>query len=165
MSFNALLPLLVAYCRRLVSRFRSDIFRSRYTTDGGHKGLPDAALRGQRLLAVFRQFVKTSPPLPGFLHPAAFDPAALFQPVKQEIKRGGVELQHAVRARLDQLADLVTMARAGLQQRQDEQFGAALLQLAVDFLRIDSWHNNILCNKLYCVKRNPLALRQRGMKC
>src|SRR5215813_13412430 len=72
---------------------------------------------GERLLAVFRQFVKTSPPLPGFLHPTAFDPAALFQPVKQEIKRGGVELQHAVRARLDQLADFVTMTRAGLQQR------------------------------------------------
>src|SRR5215468_7221926 len=138
MSFNALISLLVVSSCCLVSCFRSDIFRSRYTTDGGHKGLPDAALRGQRLLAVLRQFVKTSPPLPGFLHPTAFDPAALFQPVKQEIKRGGVELQHAVRARLDQLAEFVAMARAGLQQRQDEQFRAALLQLAVEFLRIDS---------------------------
>src|SRR5215471_10049109 len=87
--------------RCLISCFRSDIFRSRYAIDGGHKGLPDAALRGQRLLAVFRQFVKTPPPLPGLLHPTAFDPAALFQPVKQQIKRGGVELQHAVRTRLD----------------------------------------------------------------
>src|SRR5262249_33430153 len=157
MSFNALLPLLVAYCRRLVSRFRSDIFRSRYTTDGGHKGLPDAALRGQRLLAVFRQFVKASPPLPGFLHPTAFDPAALFQPVKQQIKRRGVELQRAIRARLDQLAEFVTMARAGFQQRQDKQFGATLFQLTFEFLSIEILHNNILCNKLYLVKNKSPA--------
>src|SRR5215470_9207473 len=117
MAVSRVGPSFTPASRRLISCFQSGIFRSRYAIDGGHKRLPDASLRSQRLLAVFRQFVITSPPLPGFLHPTAFDPAAIFQPVEQEIKRGGVELQHAVRARLDQLADFVTMARAGLQQR------------------------------------------------
>src|SRR5262249_19879892 len=87
------------------------------------------------------------------------------QPVRQELKRRGVELQRAIRARLDQLAEFVTMALAGFQKRQNKQFSAALLQLTLEFFSIDILHNNILCNKLHRVKRKTQATQKKCVKC
>ena len=70
-------------------------------------------------------------PLPGLLDPAPLDQPAGFHPVEQRIERGGVKGQDAVRPLLDQLGDLVAVARALLEQRQDQHLGAALLQRRV----------------------------------
>src|SRR5262245_110722 len=99
------------------------------------------------------------PPLAGFFHPPTFDPAAIFQSIEQRVERGGVEFQHAVRSLLDQFADFVAVAWADLQERENEQFGAALLQLAVGFLIIDSLHKHILRSRLLCVKGNSPDMR------
>src|SRR5215510_13262875 len=121
----------------LISDFHSGMFESRHAVDGSDERLPDRALRGQYLPAVFCQLVIAPPPLPGFLHPLALNPAALFQPVEQRIKRSRVELEHAIRAPLDQFAELVTVPHSSFQQRQDEQLGAALLQFTIKFLGIN----------------------------
>src|SRR5712692_8120584 len=70
---------------------------------------PLVPLSGQHLSALGGQPVVASPSLPGFLHPAAFDPAALLQPVEEGIERGDVEAQRAVGTRLDEFVDFVAV--------------------------------------------------------
>src|SRR5215510_3046028 len=118
--------------RCLISFFHSGMFGPGDAIDCRHKGFPGTALCRQDLLTFPCQAVITAPPLAGFLHPTAFDPAAFFQPVEERVERSYIEFQHAVRPRLDQLADFITMTLASLQKREDQQFSAALLQLAVE---------------------------------
>lgn len=69
--------------------------------------------------------------LAGSLHPTPFEPAPLLQAIKQGIQSGRAEAQFATGSGFDQLANLVAVALPGLDQGQDEELGAALLQLAV----------------------------------
>src|SRR5258706_16145394 len=118
--------------RCLTSFFQSGMFGSGYAIDRGHERFPCVALCGEHLPACRSQLVITSPPLSGLLHPAALDPAAFLEPVEQRVERCNVKTQGAFRARLDKFADLVAVPGPDLDQRQDQQLGAALLQLAVD---------------------------------
>jgi hypothetical protein len=56
----------------------------------------------------------------------------MLEPVEQRIERGCLEADLPSRALVDQLADLITMAGPVLDQRQDEELGAAFLELAIE---------------------------------
>src|SRR5262245_62814930 len=121
--------------------------------DRGHERLPGAALRRQYFPAFGRQFVITPPPLPGLLHPLALDPAALFQPVEQWIERGDVEAQRAARTGFDQFGNLVSVPGPNLNQRENQQLGAALLQFADrKSTRLNSSHLGI-SYAVFCLKK------------
>src|SRR5262245_58331120 len=93
------------------------------TVDRGDEVLPPAALGREDLAPRGRQPVVAAAPLAGLLDPLAPDPAALLEPVQQRIEGRNAEAQRAAGAVLDQLADLVAMPRAGLDERQDQQLG------------------------------------------
>src|SRR5688572_16183172 len=64
--------------------------------------------------------------LAGSLHPAAGDQPPLLEPVEHGVERRDVELEDAVRALLDQFADLVAVPGPVLDQRQHQDLRAAL---------------------------------------
>src|SRR5215467_12247981 len=113
-----------------MSRFHSGMFGSGDAADRGHEGLPRAALRLQHFLPFGRQFVIAPPPLPGLLHPLPLNPAPLLKPVEQRIERCDMETQRPARTGLDQFGNVVAVPGPDLDEREDQQLGAALLQFA-----------------------------------
>src|SRR5258708_3294577 len=93
---------------------------------------PGVALRLEHLFARRRKPVAAAAALAGLFNPGALNPAALLEPVQQRIERGDAELQHAARPRFDQLAEVVAVTRLVLDERQNEQLGAPLFQLAIE---------------------------------
>src|SRR6476661_6014100 len=53
--------------------------------------------------------IEAAAALAGLLHPAPFDPAALFELVQKRVQRRRLELEPAVRPLVDQLRDFVAM--------------------------------------------------------
>src|SRR5262245_33066854 len=100
---------------------------SRKRSDRTHEPLPRLALLREHAMTLCGQVVETSAPLTGLLDPAPFQPAALFEPIEQRIKRCNVKLDLAARLGLDELADLVPVPRAHLDARQDDELCGALL--------------------------------------
>ena len=49
---------------------------------------------------------------------------------------------------MDQLAELVAVTRLRLEQREDQQLGGSLLQLAVEGTRVDVCHRQIVCRQI-----------------
>src|SRR5512146_3506449 len=98
---------------------------------GSDKLQPCVALLCKHLAAGGGELVIAAAALPALLHPAALDPAALLQPVKQRIKRGDVETNGPAGLVLNELADLIAVARPRLQQGEDQQLGATLFQFAM----------------------------------
>src|SRR5215813_7438063 len=139
-----------ARCWR-TSRFHSGMFGSGDAADRGHEGLPRAALRLQHFLPFGRQFVIAPPPLPGLLHPLPLDPASLLKPVEQRIERGDVETQRPARTRLDKFGNVVAVPWPDLDEREDQQLGAALLQFAVEYSSVYICHSHILRRLIYGV--------------
>src|SRR6185503_634206 len=82
------------------------------------------------------------------LHPAPLQPPPLLQPVEKGIERRDVEAQASVRARLDELADLVAVARTGFEQGEDEELRRALLELPVQHAAQHSRHSHICYTRL-----------------
>src|SRR5262245_5739726 len=142
-----------AASRSMTSRFHSGMFGSGDAADRGHEGLPRASLRLQHFLPFGRQFVIAPPPLPGLLHPLPLDPAPLLKPVEQRIERGDVETQRPARTRLDQFGNVVAVPWPDLDEREDQQLGAALLQFAVENSSVYICHSHILCRRIYGVNR------------
>src|SRR5206468_2655858 len=99
--------------------------------DGGNKFAPAGALCGQDFSAIGGETIIAASALARFFDPTSPDPAALLQAIKQGIERSDVELDDATGAALDQTPDVVTVPRLSFDQRKDEQFGAALLKLAI----------------------------------
>src|SRR5258706_4066230 len=130
----------------LMPRGHSGMFDSGVSVDGVGELAPRAALRREDARTGGGQPVVAAPALARFLDPAADDPAALLEPVQQRIQRGDAEFQHAARSRLDQLAQVVAVARLIFDERQDEELGAPLLELAVQGARLDILHSDILPN-------------------
>src|SRR6185295_10378371 len=91
-----------------------------------------------------RQTVVATPPLAGLLDPAAMDPAPLLEPVEQRIERRDAKLQDAVRARLDELAQVVPVPGLILDERENQQLRAPFFQLAVEHRGLDIRHSDIL---------------------
>ena len=88
------------------------------------------------------QAVEAAAPLASLFDPSPLQPSALFQAIEQGIERGDVELELSVRALLDQLADFVAVPGPRFEDRQDDELGGSLLQLAIEdaFIR---WHSHI----------------------
>src|SRR5262249_31320238 len=105
---------------------------------------PGAALRFEHAGAGGRQPVVAPAALPRLLDPAALNPAAFLEAIEQRVERRDAGLEHAARAELDELAEVVAMARLVLDERQDQQFGAALLQFPVEHPRSHVLHSDIL---------------------
>src|SRR3954463_4216055 len=113
-------------------RFQSGMFGPRDELNRLDELAPVITLRGEHLAAFCRQPIKAPAALARLLDPSPRDPAALFEPVEERIERGHLELQPPAGSLLDQLADLVAMPCAGLDQRKDQQLGAAFLHLAIE---------------------------------
>src|SRR5580704_3431710 len=111
--------------RRRISGFHSGIFCLRDAIDAGDKFAPAAKLRSEDSAALASDPIITAAALAAFFNPAAKQPAATFQAVEHGVKRGHVERYCAARALLDEFADFVTVARASLDEREDEEFGTA----------------------------------------
>src|SRR5262245_46473045 len=120
------------------------MFHSRDAANGQDEFAPRVALRRQDVGADRRQPVIAAPPLPGFLDPATEDPAALLEAIEQGIERGDAEFQDAARSRLDELAEVVAMTRLIFEQRENQELGAALLELAVEHAVFHVLHSDIL---------------------
>src|SRR5262245_50797547 len=110
--------------------------------DGGNEVAPAAALGGEHFAALGGEAIEAAPALAGLLDPGAANPAALVEAVEERIERGDVEAERALGAGLDEAGDLVAVAGAGVDEREDEQLGAALLELAVG--GVDMCHFNRL---------------------
>src|ERR671924_659805 len=100
-----------------------------YGPDEGFPGLP---LLGQYAASRGREPIEASSPLACLLDPAAFDPAAVLEAEQRGVERGKSERQLAARARLNQLANLISVAGTTLEQRQDEHLDAALFQFRAE---------------------------------
>src|SRR5262245_24811286 len=125
-------------------RGHSGMFDSCDAVDRLDELAPRAALRRQHGGAGRRQPVVAAPALAGLLDPAALDPPALFEAIEQRIERRRAESEHAARSRFDQLAEVVAVAGLILDQREDEELGAALFQLAIEHARLYILHSDIL---------------------
>src|SRR5262245_10563001 len=110
---------------------------------------PRLALPREHAASLSRDFVVAPSPLARLFHPRALDPRALFESVEQRVQRVDVEGELAARARLDQLAQLVAMSRAGVEQREDQQLRRAFLQLAVQGAGVDVCHRQIIYRQTY----------------
>jgi hypothetical protein len=71
----------------------------------------------------------TATALSGLLDPAAGDPPPLLEPVERGVERRQGEGQRPVRPLLDAAGDLVAVQVVVLDQRQDQQLGAAAFRL------------------------------------
>jgi len=105
--------------------------------ESGEKVLPCAALLDQDLMSGGCDLIETAAPLSGLLNPATLDQRAFFEAVKKRVERGNVKLEHAVRAGFDELGNLVPMASAFFDERENEHLSAAALQLPIQ-------HSNLL---------------------
>ena len=70
-----------------------------------------------------------------FLDPPSDDPSVLLQSVEQRIERSHMKSQSPARSELNQLRNVIPMARLILEQREHEKLGAALFPLGVRQVR------------------------------
>ena len=54
-----------------------------------------------------------------------------------------MELELSVRARFDELADVIAVARPWFEDREDDELGRPFFQLAVEDPGLISWHSHI----------------------
>src|SRR5688572_20593880 len=106
-----------------------------YRLDECRPGLP---LLGEEALSLRRQLVEPAAAFVGLLDPGALDPAALFEAIEQGVEGVDVELQLTARPGLDQLAQVVAVPRARVEQREDEQLRRSAFQFTVERPRVDS---------------------------
>ena len=93
--------------------------------------LPLLTLPSQHDAPCRRHRVKTPPPLPRLLDPAALDPAAPFHPVEDGIERGDTKLDLPARPFIEELPDVVAVASTAFQDGQHQQLHGAALQFDV----------------------------------
>src|SRR5262245_27524254 len=99
---------------------------------------PRLSLCGQHAAAFDRHLIEAAAALVGLFDPGALDPATLFESIEQGVERIDVEGQRAAGPGVDQLAQLVAVPRPRVEQREDEQFGGAALELAIERAGIDT---------------------------
>src|SRR5580700_30418 len=100
--------------------------------DRGDKLLPGAALGLQELAPGGREPVTAAAALAVFLQPTAGDQAAVLQPEQDGVQRPYAKTDLAVGAFFNQLADIVSMARPPFEQSENQQLGAAFVQVAIE---------------------------------
>src|SRR5580700_7295841 len=102
------------------------------SVDGGNKLLPGTALGLQELAPGRREPVTAAAALAVFLQPAAGDQTAVLQPEQDGVQRPDAKADLAVGTFLNQLADIVPMARPAFQQSENQQLGTAFVQIAIE---------------------------------
>src|SRR5215203_2422528 len=100
-------------------------------------GLPGGALAGEDVTPLRGQPVEAAFALTGFLHPSTFDQSAVLEPEQGGVERRQGKGQASARTGLDQLPDLISVARPIFDQRQDQHLGAALLQFRTEHMPPD----------------------------
>src|SRR3954465_5940421 len=115
--------------RLAISSPQSGILDSCELSDGAHEVHPLASMAAQEALARRHDPVIAPPPLRRFFYPSPFDEAVVLQTVEQGIQRRGVHAQETIRSLLEELAQLIPVARLRLEQGEDEERGRALLEL------------------------------------
>jgi hypothetical protein len=98
------------------------------SVDGGDKLLPGSALGLQEFPPGGRQPVTPAAAFAVFLQPAAGDQATVLQPEQDGVQRPDAEADLSVGTFLNQLADVVSMARPAFEQSQNQQLGTALFR-------------------------------------
>src|SRR6185503_1034545 len=94
----------------------------RNPADGGNKIFPALPLGAKYFSPFWSQGVIAPPSLLSLLHPVPFDPTPLLQPVKQGVQGCDVKPQGAIGSELNQLGDVISVARPALKQRQHQKF-------------------------------------------
>src|SRR5262245_5370095 len=127
------------------------------------KGVPDASLAGECLLSQGRDLVIAPTPLPRLLDPPSLDKVLFLHPVQRGIERCRVKRDGAARSVVDQSSQLVPMSIALLEQRQDQEFSAAALQLASKSIDAHMWaryisHNGVEERSGLSVQRSALTM-------
>src|SRR5690242_1345264 len=111
--------------------FQSGMFDSCNPADDGDEILPALLLRSKLPLAGRSQLVIAPPALLRLLHPYARNPAFFLQTMQQWIERGDMKSQSPARSNLNQLRDVIPVARLILDQRHHQQLRAALLPFRI----------------------------------
>src|SRR6267378_5580421 len=91
--------------------FQSGMFYSCYLADDGDEILPALLLRTKLLLAFRRQLVISPSALLRLFHPSSVDPALLLQAMQQWIERRDMKLQGSAGSDLNQLRNVIAVAR------------------------------------------------------
>jgi hypothetical protein len=95
--------------------------------NGGRELQPSGAQLVERAAAGGGDRIESAATFTGLLHPATGDPTAVFHAIQQGVERRDMKRQHALRAGFDELVELIPVASLVLEEREDEEFGAALL--------------------------------------
>src|SRR5262249_60069359 len=103
------------------------VFHAGHLSERGDETAPVGALLGEHAAARVGDAVVAAPPLARFFDPPSPNPAAIFEAVQRRVERGEREAEPAIRARLDELRDLVPVVALVLDDREDHELGAALL--------------------------------------
>src|SRR5688572_2336898 len=101
----------------------------RHPIDRFREVLPDRSLAHERAAPAGGEAIVAAPALPRLFDPASFDHALALEAIERRVKRSDVKLDQRVGALFDLLADVVAMALALFEQRQDQELGAAPLHL------------------------------------
>src|SRR5262249_52307748 len=96
--------------------------------EGGDEALPVGALLGKHFPARLGDPIVAAASLPRLLDPPSLDPAAILHAVERRVQGRQREPDAAARSLLDQLADLVPVVAFVLDEREDDDLGAALLR-------------------------------------
>ena len=86
----------------------------------------------QRAAARGRQPVTAAAAFTGLFQPAPGDKAPVFQAEQNRVQRADTETDLALGALLDQLADVVSMARPPFQQSEHQQLRTTLAQVTIE---------------------------------
>src|SRR4030095_13134450 len=86
------------------------------------------ALYRQRFPSFVGDAIAAAAALPRPLHPAAPHQLTRLEAIERRVERGQREPERALAAALEPAGDLIPMQRFVLDQRQDDQIGAALLR-------------------------------------
>src|SRR4030095_10805646 len=104
---------------------------------------PDAALLREHLAACGGEPVVASAALPGFFDPAPVDQAFACEAVQRGVERGDVKRDGAIRAFVDQPADVVAVSILFFEEGEDHNFRAAAFQFALERCGHDVWSHHI----------------------
>src|SRR5258706_5823574 len=101
--------------------------------------VPDAALLREHLPARSGEAVVAAAALPGALDPAPVDQPLVFEAVEGRVERRGMERDRAAGTLVDEAADVVPVPLPLVEQRQDQDLGAAALKLPLEERRAHMW--------------------------
>src|SRR5580704_9583845 len=105
--------------RIVISFFQSGIFCPHYAADRRHEFVPACALERHDFAAFRRQAVVAPAALARLFDPPALHQSSRFQPIKDRIQCRYMKRQRPAGAGGDELAEVVTVARLRLEERED----------------------------------------------